>query len=435
MTRRCLVLGLVLLTGGWTSQRPREVTSATAAAIDRWIGAVLSHVPGEADGAVQSVWLMTGDDREQLHPGMTLLLDAVTGRRVTARSIPETQIAAAGRDLAKRPGAAEVLKRAAVLHGDAAMRGFVTPDVRPVPDDPPPQATRSEVMNFPLLVERYLWLENDGQIVGMSVADWNWVFARSLFDRLRPGADPFVAEWYHAAAAFMFKHRIFGEISWHLERAAEILPADARILLDRGCSAEHQGLPRSQSALGDEAVGALRLNRAGRINRSVTGPDLGIEPVEVSNRNAENFFRRAVDRDPRLFEARVRLARLLNLKSKYAEALAVIVAAPTGTAPDVIAEYYAHLFAARAERGLGRLDAAAARISEARALFPDAQSALMAASHIAMLRADEAGADEPMQRLAQLPFEREDDPWWGYEMFTGRYAETLIAAMWKNSPR
>jgi hypothetical protein len=152
---------------------------------------------------------------------------------------------------------------------------------------------------------------------------------------------------------------------------------------------------------------------------------------------AEDLFRRAVERDPRLFEARIRLARLLNLRSKYAEALAVITAAPAGAAPDTIAEYYAHLFAARAARGLGRLEAAAARIREARSLFPDAQSALMAASHIAMLRADEAGADEPLRRLAQLPFEREigDDPWGNYETFTGRYAETLIAAMWKNSPR
>ncbi|MCR4376197.1 MAG: hypothetical protein NUW22_15260, partial [Acidobacteria bacterium] len=105
-----------------------------------------------------------------------------------------------------------------------------------------------------------------------------------------------------------------------------------------------------------------------------------------------------------------------------------------------IAEFYAHLFAARAERGLGRLDNAASRIRQARDLFPDAQSALMAASHIAMLRADEAGADEPMRHLALLPYKRgpEDDPWWMYETFTGRYADALIAGMWKNtgfSPR
>jgi hypothetical protein len=73
-------------------------------------------------------------------------------------------------------------------------------------------------------------------------------------------------------------------------------------------------------------------------------------------------------------------------------------------------------------------------------LFPDAQSALMAASHIAMLRADEAGAEEPMGHLALLPYKRgpEDDPWWIYETFTGRYADALIAEMWKNtgfSPR
>lgn len=445
MTRALLTLGLVVLAGGGGRAQTPPITPSTAEAIERWVDAVTSHVPGETDAAVRAVWSMTREDRKTLHPGMAPLLDAAAGKRVTSRSPLVRRIADIGAQLARSPGAAEFVKRAAVLHGDAAMLGYIPPLIRPLPPSVPPPLSRAAALDAPLLIDRQLWLENDGQVVGMTVSDWNWIFARSLFDRLKPpAADPFVGQWYHATMAFMFQNRIFGEVAWHLEHAAESLPADARILLDRGCAQEQQGLPRSQNALSDDELATLRMGRSGiptRTGRSGSvGRNLGIQPIEVSNRAAEAFFRRAVEGDPRLFEARVRLARLLTLRSKHAEALDVITAAPAGTAPDVIAEYYAHLFAARAERGLGRLDAAASRIRQARDLFPEAQSALMAASHIAMLRADEAGADEPMRHLALLPYTRdaEDDPWWVYETFTGRYADVLIAEMWKDtgfSPR
>lgn len=444
MRRALVVLALVVLAGVGGAAQELKVVPATAEAIERWAEAVTSHVPGEADNAVRAVRLLTPEDRKTLHPGMALLLDAVAGKRVTTKSVLVRRIADIGVGFARSPGAAGFFKRAAVLHGDAAMLGYLPPRIRPIPPGPPPVVSRTAALAAPLLSDRPLWLENDGQVVGMTIADWNWIFARSLLDRLNaPAADPFVGQWYHATMAFMFQRRIFGEVQWHLEHAAEVLPNDARILLDRGSEKEHQGLPRSQNALSDDDLVTLRGrgSLASRTGRSASvGLNTGIQPVEVANPAAEGFYRRAVERDPRLFEARIRLARLLTLRSKYAEALDIITAAPAGTAPDEVAEYYAHLFAARAERGLGRLDNAAATIRQARALFPDAQSALMAASHIAMLRADEAGAEEPMGHLALLPYKRdaEDDPWWMYETFTGRYASTLITEMWKDtgfSPR
>lgn len=444
MRRALLMLVLAVLASVGGAAQELKVVPATAEAIERWAEAVTSHAPGEADHAVRAVWLLTSEDRKTLHPGMALLLDAVAGKRVTAKSPSERRIADIGVALALSPGAPEFLKRAAVLHGDAAMLGYRPPLIRPLPPGVQWAPSRAVAMKAPLLIERQLYLENDGQVVGMTLSDWNWIFARSLLDRLEaPAADPFVGQWYHATMAFMFRGRIFGEVQWHLEHAAEVLPNDARILLDRGSEKEHQGLPRTQNVLSDDDLLTLRgrgslVSRTGR--RESVGLDMGIQPIEVSNRAAEGFYRRAVERDPRLFEARVRLARLLTLRSKYAEALDVITEAPPGTAPDATAEYYAHLFAARAERGLGRLDNAASRIRLARDLFPDAQSALMAASHIAMLRADEVAAEEPMGHLALLPHKRdaEDDPWWMYETFTGRYASALITAMWKDtgfSPR
>jgi tetratricopeptide (TPR) repeat protein len=440
MRHALVALSLVVFAGGGGTAQELQISPGTVEGLERWAGHVMSHVPGQADASVRAVWSLTFEDRKTLHPGMALLLDAVAGKRVTTRSPLERRIADLGAELARNPGAAGFIKRAAVLHGDAAIIGYVSPLIRPVPAGAPLPMSRPAGLAAPLLTARPLWLENDGQVIGMSVSDWNWIFARSLLDRLKPpGADPFVGQWYHATIASMFQNRMFGEVQWHLEHAAEMLPNDARILLDRGCSEEQQGLPRSQGALSDADIVTLRMQKAGMPSRTgrsgSVGLNLGIKPIEISNRAAEGFYRRAVERDPRLFEARVRLARLLTLRSKYAEALEVITVAPAGTAPDVIAEYYAHLFAARAERGLGRLDFAASRIRQARDLFPGAQSALMAASHIAMLRADEAGAEEPMRHLALLSFERTygDDPWWIYETFTGRYADALIAEMWKNA--
>ena len=100
---------------------------------------------------------------------------------------------------------------------------------------------------------------------GRGRANWNWPFARSLIDLVEPkaAADPFVADWYHATAAYMFAHRMYGEVSPHLGRAAEVVPDDPRILFDRACHLEIQGLPLSQVLLTDADLVVLRARRMG----------------------------------------------------------------------------------------------------------------------------------------------------------------------------
>jgi tetratricopeptide (TPR) repeat protein len=293
----------------------------------------------------------------------------------------------------------------------------------------------------PLLFEGYDAVENDGEIIGRTLQDWNWVFARALLDLLEPKHvdDRFVGAWYHATSAFMFGKRLIGEASKHLDRAVAFLPDDARILLDRACLTEMQGLPRSQQVLSNEDLVGLRLSgqsgqqSSGGLVRVGSGAQQTGRTMEVANAEAERLFRRALDLDPRLFEARLRLARLLILRTRYAEGLAILHAAPAGSAPsDKIGVFYVHLFSARAERALGHLDAAADHAREALALFPDAQSAMMASSQIAMLRADAAGAEAPLRHLATLPADttKRLDPWWGYDLFTGRDPRPILREMW-----
>jgi hypothetical protein len=413
-----LTLGFVISSG--TVTPGQSATVPTVGVMERWLAAVQTHVPGTDDDAWGMARTLSLEDRKAMHTSLQFVLDALAGKPVLPRTSEDKRLAMLVKDIRSTTSESAFLTRAVILHGDAAMLRYTGPDIRPVPPGLVPASSRSS-SNVPLLDERTLWLESDGRVVGMTEANWQWGFARSLIARLdKITTGPFVSAWYHGTTAFMFQHRIFGEVAWHLPVAAALLPRDSGILLDQGCAAEQEGLPRSQAVVSDGTP--VLISRG-----------MGIRSSNAANDAAEKLFRQAVERDANQFEARLRLSRLLNLKKRYAEALAILTDAPPNTAPDESGEYLAHLFAARAEQGLGRLDAAAARVVHARTLAPNGQSAMMAASQIAMLRADVTGAVEAMEDLAQLPPDRhiDADPWWTYETCTGRYAETLLAAMWR----
>lgn len=405
-----LALLIALIQSAAFPLHAQQISAPVVDVLQGWMEAVRTHTPGSDDAAVGFVRALTLEQRTLMAAGLPLVLDVLAGKRVDLRTPLEQRLAELAGRVRDAADQQTFLMRAVTVHGDAAILGYVEPNVHPVPEGVEPGRSDVRAGVNPLLAERVVWIEGDGKFVGMTFADWQWGFARSLMARLSTAAArPFVASWYHATTAFLFQHRNFSEIHWHLNAAAALLPDDAGVLLDRGCAAEQTGLPRSQS----------------------------VNPNATANGDAESHFRRSIARDPRQFEARLRLARLLTLKKRYADALEVIAAAPPYSAPDEAAEYLAHLFAARAERGLGRLDAAAARAQRARALIPEARSAMMAASQIALLRADVNGAMDVMHAVAELPPEPpiDADPWWIYETCTGRYADTLLQAMWRVAPR
>jgi tetratricopeptide (TPR) repeat protein len=227
----------------------------------------------------------------------------------------------------------------------------------------------------------------------------------------------------------MLSEGLHGEATPHFARAAAVLPDDARILFDRACYAEILGLPKTQVLLSDADVVVLLARRTGRrLPRQVaSGPDLGIPLAEVTNTEAEELFRRALHVDPHLVEARVRLARLLELRKHHQEAAAelntALEAKPTGALA-----YYAHLFAGRAAQALGRIDDAAVQYRAASALFPGAQSALLAQSQAALLGSDIPATLAPLQHLDLSSSAR--DPWWYYNLGSGRDANALLGDMW-----
>ena len=418
----------LMIGGGGAAARPPEITAATVLAIGRWVAAVKSHKPGQRDAAVNEVSALSFGERKAMNAGMPLFFSALlnSGRVLHTNGEGEKHLIQLARGTRLTPGPVAFLKRAAVLHSDAAMSGE-----RPVEPDGAPNVRASVAAKSPLLTNHQLTADRDGEILGVVVANWNWPFARSLLDLIssRPGDDPFVGAWYHATAAYMLAEGLHGEATPHLGRAAAVLPDDPRILFDRACYAEILGLPKSQVLLSDADVVALRAQRTGRRlpRQNVGGPDLAIPLADVTNAEAEELFRRALHADPALVEARVRLARLLNLRKRHqaaaAELSTALAAKPTGPVA-----FWAHLFAGRAAQALGRIDDAADHYRQAGVLFPGAQSALLAQSQVALLASDLPSTLAPIQRLDLSSAPR--DPWWSYDLGAGRDADVLLRDMW-----
>ncbi len=111
------------------------------------------------------------------------------------------------------------------------------------------------------------------------------------------------------------------------------------------------------------------------------------------------------------------------------KAAAEVATALAGTPRSVVA-FYAHLFAGRAASTLGRRVEAANHYQRALALFPDAQSALLASSRLALAESDVRAALQPIERLGLRSAEPEADPWWQSYLCAGREADDLLRAVW-----
>jgi tetratricopeptide (TPR) repeat protein len=437
-----------------TQDRRKTIDDASLAALRTWIAAVRTHTPGRADDSVLTVADFSYETREVLNTGMGLFLRALMGWTYkTDNNKAAEAIVAAGHAVGK-----DFLKRAAILHSDAAAYANLHPVAANAAGRPPTPRTWKVQLGHggspetivigdaipPLLMADRVFLDKDGQVVGEVISTWNWPFARSLIDLLSAGrqprkdgrpdvaTDPFVSTWYHATTAYMFASGLYGDATPHLHHASLVLPNDAASLFDRACYAEILGLPIHQELVSDATVDQRAQGQSGAPPAWKTPawePALRIPPAEKTNAEAERLFRRALAIDPSLVEARVRLARLLDLRGRHEEAGAELETALAQNPTGALA-FYAHLFAGRAAQARGRSDEAARHYQGAIDIFPDAQSALLAASHLALLRSDVPGTLAPLASLGERSTVFTADPWWQYHLGAGRDAESLLKALW-----
>jgi tetratricopeptide (TPR) repeat protein len=388
------------------------------AVLERWARAVIAHVPGRVDEPLSIAAALTYDDRQRLDEALHPFFDAMIRGRIDTSSADDVLAAKLGADAARKPGANAFLERAAMLHADAVIFAARLPS---------PPADPRDVNGAPPLVS-----SSDGEYEGTMRPSWHWQFARDLLDRItpRPATDPFVSRWYHAMIAYLFSGTRYGEASPLLRRATEMLPNDARILFDRACLSETLGAPHIQAVLNDPRTQAADTQDTprGTVRVAAVGE-------RQANTDAEALFRRALAADGSLVEVRMRLGRLLLLRGRNTEA-ATMLAQAVSDGRDPAVAYLSHLLAARADEKLGKLDDATTHADAALALFPGAQSALMAKSHVALQRADAAGALDPINRLAQRDSRVPPrDPWSEYYLGAGRDSTALLSALWSSIGR
>jgi len=410
----------------------RAQDDVSAAALDRWIAAIAAHVPGRPDSSTRFIVSMTYADRRELQPAMDVFLEKLNTAPPKPRTRAETAIFAAIQSLQQNPGVSSFLRRAAILHTDAAMFRIRYP--QPL-DDVPAQNTSGRAASnrllptlqpreSPLLSKDRFIQHLDGRVVGDTLAEWNWPFARSLLDLLPHSATAnesdraFTAEWYHAVAAYLLVTGHHGDLDLHLKRGGIVLPADARLLFDRGCYAEVLGLPIYQELSADPSNSA-----------SLKRMSIDVPAERLTDGEAESLFHQALAIDPQFVEARVRLARLLERRGKAAEAADEIDTALAGH-PDRQVAFYARLVAGRIALRRGRPQDALAHYTEALNLYPNAQSALVGASHAAAMASDVSAAVSFVQRLGSRSSEADADPWWQYRFGAGRDVNALMAALW-----
>jgi len=419
-----LVAGLASWSG--VAAQQKKWTAAHVHALQRWLDGAVNHVPGQSDQHVSTLVSLTASEWQTLFEALPVALRVITGGGGMTSSTEETAMVGLARNAVQLRGANDLVRRAAVLHADAAILGgrMPLPDAR--------------------LLDAYAkFVESrDGSVDRVVTANGHWPFARGLLDLLsrpRVDDDPFAATWYHATAAYLMRVQQFGEVSAHLGRAARLFPLDARVHFDLGAHSEMLALPRSRLVLDDartqQTLGSTsgqRLIADPRLLQSaglhVTRPG-SVPTREAANAEAELRYRRALELDKAQVEARIRLGRLLTLRGRYDDALKELDAAmAVKPAPALL--FYANLFAGRAARGAGQSERAGGYFTSALALYPDAQSALLGASQVALVRADLRAALARVERLETAMQTRPYDPWWDYHLGAGRQHDALLRAMW-----
>jgi tetratricopeptide (TPR) repeat protein len=136
-----------------------------------------------------------------------------------------------------------------------------------------------------------------------------------------------------------------------------------------------------------------------------------LPPVDLAD--VEALYAKALQQDPGLLEARLRLGRVLVLRDRPREALPELERVWRET-PRSAQYYMARLFEGQARERLGDQQGAAVAFSAAAERLPQAQSALVALGRALDRLGEGTRAQEAFDRAIRRRAQPRDDPWWDY---------------------
>ena len=423
------------------SQLQDDEVPPRIARLERWLSAIAAHQPGALDEHVRLVNTWTQEELRLIWVDVATLVSLVREPGVSLFYVSEQRRASGStrqvnplatarstqvlytigelrrlRAIAKQVSPLgtsgpenDLLKRGALLHADIEI---LTPrQTRPRASGVRPGPSGSTVFM------------NDGQQLGLADTLSHWNMGRRLLDRVRPvdskklktvpdpGADEIVRRWYVAGGAFMLRTR-FIELD-HFSRALELFPDDPEVLFFVASVHEYFAGARIQSVM-----------------RSVKAPRevaFDVREADAELRLAEQLYTRALERNPGLLEARIRLGRVLGSRGRHEEAVAQLRQGQLAEEP--LLQFYTHLFLAGQLEALGNGAEARQSYERAAALAPMAQSPLIGLSRLADQAGDRAAAREAIARVLKLPHNELErlDPWWVYEIVPARGVDGLLA--------
>jgi tetratricopeptide (TPR) repeat protein len=397
VTPRLRLLGLVAVilaaADGAASQDQAVQDTVAAKRVREWLTAVEQHQPGRVDDALDRIRTWTDEQLRILSQDLARLLRTRNPPLETSLlklDVPDVR--------------ARVLRRGAMLHADAGMLASSSTVPGAGGDGARPLAG--------LLLD-------DGRGAGLTRTTFHWLLGRQLVDALtESGAvpDEFVNLWYRATTAVMLATADYATVEPHLIHAQRLLPTRAHVWLSAGVVHAYFATPAVQNA-----SLALKLPEGYSLR-------VGDERRELAL--AEQSFRRAIGLKEDDAEARLRLGRVLAQQQRHQEAL-IELGAAGAIARDLIQQYYVHLFAGQSAAELGQHDRAAASFKRAAALYPDAQTPLVALSELAVRRGDRSAAAAALQGLVAGSADRSpgSDPWWAYDVSYARDANTLVGQL------